>query len=75
MKKRYIRSSKKAKEVKFSDFQKKDPVLSQFKELEELPVLQRRGCPRPQRERVLELELQTNLDHVIDLLINQEKEL
>ena len=40
----YIKSKRKAKEVKFSDFKKKDPVLSSFKNLEE-PDVPKKNCP------------------------------
>lgn len=40
----YTRSRKKAKQVKFSDFRKTDPVLSTFKDLEE-PDVPQKICP------------------------------
>lgn len=39
--KSYTKVRKKAKEVKLSDFKQNDPVLSTFKDLEELEVLQK----------------------------------
>lgn len=42
--KNYKKSRKKAKQVKFSDFKKKDPVLSTFKDLEE-PFVPQNLCP------------------------------
>ena len=44
--KTYVKSRKKAKEVKFSDFKEKDPVLSTFKNLEE-PSVPQKHCPIP----------------------------
>ena len=44
VKKIYRRTRKKAKEVKFSEFRKTDPILSQFENLEE-PIVPQRSCP------------------------------
>jgi len=41
--KEYQKSRKKAKEINFSDFKRKDPVLSKFKELEE-PHIPKTRC-------------------------------
>lgn len=43
IKKSYSNSRKKAKEVKFSDFKNKDPLLSAFKDAEE-PVIPQKPC-------------------------------
>ncbi len=38
----YVKVRKKAKQVKFSDFKRTDPVLSRFKDIEEPDILQKR---------------------------------
>ena len=44
VKKSYKLSGKKAKEVKFSEFKRTDPLLSQFKDLLE-PDIPQKSCP------------------------------
>ena len=53
----YTRSRKKAKQVKFSEFRKKDPVLSTFKDLDE-PVVPQRFCPKNEMHDVLDIKVE-----------------
>lgn len=50
----YTKVRKKAKEVKFSDFKKTDPVLSSFKDLEE-PDVPQKMCPSNDIDTIIDI--------------------
>ena len=54
--KEYQRSRKKAKEIKFSDFKKTDPVLSKFQDLPE-PEVQQKVCKANEIHQVFDIKV------------------
>ena len=55
--KTYTKVRKKAKEVKFSDFQQTDPVLSSFKDLKE-PIVPQKICPINDVHDVIDIQVE-----------------